>query len=304
MLIILYGDISNKKNEKQQLMIDGKVTCGYREYAKNFGCIIYMMPQDIKQPWEYVMIQPKNVVNFINKHPDAVIWSVKHSPKKDEQILSKIKNKKIYYSCNAKNIWNNKCNVSLVDTPKRVKKNGKLWFKGKDPHYWKPLKENQKEYDYVLVGLRGDKNETYFIKSLREIKEKRKILWIGGYKFKKKIPKTHHEVHLTKKLSQDEVKNNIPKAKVGILFTELKVEGFPQGFLEMTMCGVPVVYNIKAPRNKFYFHKYNHVLCTKNNMVKEAEKLLKNRYPIKCREIAINNYRLEKSYERILECLK
>ncbi len=304
MLIILYGDISNKKNGKQQRMISGEVTCGYREYAKNFGCIIYMTPQDIKQSWERVMVQPKNVVKFINKHPDAIVWSVKHSPKKDEQILSKIKNKKIYYSCNAKNIWNSKCNVSLVDTPKRVKKNGKLWFKGKEPHYWKSLKEQQKEYDYVLVGLRGDKNETYFIKRLNEIKEKRKILWIGGYRFKRKIPKTHHEVHLTKKLSQDEVRNHIPKARVGILFTELKVEGFPQSFLEMTMCGVPVVYNQKAPGNKFYFHKENSLLCIKKDIIKSAETLLKNRDPIKCREIAIKNYSLEKSYKRILECLK
>lgn len=304
MLIILYGDISAKKHGKQQLMIDGKVTCGYRDYAKKFGCIIYMTPQDIRQPWEHVMVRPKNVVKFINKYPDAVVWSVKYSPKKDSQILSKIKNKKIYYSCNAKNIWNNKCNVSLVDTPKRVKKNGKLWFKGKDPHYWKPLKENQKEYDYILVGLRGDKNETYFIKQLNQIKEKRKVLWIGGYRFKRKIPKTHHLVELTKKLSQDEVRNNISKARVGILFTELKVEGFPQGFLEMTMCGVPVVYNKRAPGNKFYFHKENSLLCMKDDIIKSAETLLKNRDQIQCRQIAIKNYSLEKSYERILECLK
>ncbi len=303
-LIILYGDILDKKQAKHQLMIDGKVTCGYREYAREFGCIIYMTKQNIRLPWEYVMVQPKNIINFINKHPDAVVWSVKHSPKKDGQILSKIKNKKIYYSCNAKNIYNLKCNASLVDTPKRVKQNGKLWFKGKDPDYWLPLEEKQKEYDYLLVGLRGDKNERYFIKKLNEIKEKRKVLWIGGYRFKRKIPKTHHEVHLTKKLGQNEVRNNIPKAKVGVLFTELRVEGFPQGFLEMTMCGVPVVYNIKAPRNQFYFYKYNSLLCLKKNIIKSAETLLKNRDQVKCRKVAIENYSLEKSYERIQECLK
>ena len=304
MLIILYGDISNKKHGKQQLMISGAVTCGYREYAKKFGYIIYMTPQDVKLPWEHVMIRSKNVIKFINKHPKAVVWSVKYSLKKDEQILSKIKNKKIYYSCNAKNIYNNRCDVSLVDTQKRVKINGKLFFKGKDPDYWLPLKEEQKEYDYLFVGLRGDKNETYFIKKLNEIKEKRKILWIGGYKFKRKIPKTHHEVHLTKKLSQDEVRNNIPKAKVGVLFTELKVEGFPQGFLEMTMCGVPVVYNRRAPGNKFYFHEDNSLLCLKEDIIKTAEQLLRNRDQVKCREVAIKNYSLRKSYKRILECLK
>jgi len=304
MLIILYGDILDKKREKHQSMIDGKVTCGYREYARKFGCIIYMADQKIKLPWERVMVRPKNIINFINKYPDAIVWSIKHSSKKDEQILSKIKNKKVYYSCNAKNIWNNKCDISLVDTQKRAKKNGKLWFKGKDPDYWLPLEEEKKEYDYVLVGLRGDKNERYFIKGLNNIKEKRKILWIGGYKFKGKISKTHHDVHLTKKLTQDEVRKNIPKAKVGILFTELKVEGFPQGFLEMTMCGVPVVYNKRAPGNKFYFHKFNSVLSVKKSLITSAETLLKNRDQVKCRETAIQNYSLEKSYERMLQCLK
>lgn len=304
MLIILYGDISNKKHGKHQLMIDGAVTCGYREYAKNFGYIIYMTPQDVKLPWERVILKPKNVVRFINKYPDAIVWSVKHSPRKDKLILSNIKNKKIYYSCNSKNMYNIKCNISLVDTQKRVKQNGKLWFKGKNPNYWLPLEEQKKEYDYILVGLRGDKNETYFIKKLNEIKEKRKILWIGGYKFKKKIPKTHHSIELTKKMSQNEVRNNIPKAKVGILFTELRIEGFPQSFLEMTMCGVPVVYNQRAPGNKFYFHKDNSSLCVKAYIIKTAETLLKNRDPIKCREVAIKNYSLEKSYRRILECLK
>ena len=85
-------------------------------------------------------------------------------------------------------MYNLKCNVSLVDTPKRVRKNAKLWFKGKNPNYWKPLDDIKKEYDYLFIGTRGDKNEIYFLKKLNEIKKKRKILWIGGYGFKNKIP--------------------------------------------------------------------------------------------------------------------
>ena len=151
MLIILYGDISNKSNWKQQRMIDGGSTCGYREYARNFGHIIYLCPQKIKLPWEHSIVKPKNVIKFINKYPDAIVWSVKHSPQKDNQILSQIKNKKIYYSCNAKNCYNQYCDVSLVDTEKRVKKNAKIWFKGKDPLYWQTSKE--KEFDYVFNGV-------------------------------------------------------------------------------------------------------------------------------------------------------
>jgi len=305
MLIILYGDISNKSNWKQQRMIDGGSTCGYREYARNFGHIIYMCPQKIKLPWEHVILKPENVIKFIKQYPDAVVWSVKHSPKKDNQILSKIKNKKVYYSCNAKNCYNQYVDVSLVDTPGRIKHNAKIWFKGKDPEQWKPLFEEDKEFDYLLVGTRGDKNEKYFLNNLmRTIKDKRKILWIGGKKFKNQVKPTHHEITYTGFIGQEEVSKNIPKCKVGILFTELKVEGFPQSFLEFTMCGVPTIYNINAPKNKFYFHKDNCILCQKKELIKSAEKLLKNRNSKLCRKTAIDNYSIQKSYERILKCLK
>ena len=301
MLIILYGDFSTSINHKQQRMIDGGCTCGYREYAQNFGHIIYMAPQKISKSWEHSITKPKNVLKFILQYPDSVVWSVKHSHKKDTEILSKIKNKKIYYSCNSDNMYNNFCNVSLVDTPKRIAKNAKIWFKGKDPNYWKS--NNQKDYDYLLIGRRADKNEFYFINALDKINEKRKILWIGGEKHRNKI-NTKHKIDYTGFIGQDEVKNNIPKAKVGILFTELTIEGFPQSFLEMTMCGLPVVYNKNAPRNKFYFHDNNCLLCTKKEIVKSAEYLLKNHNSIECRKEAIQNYSIEKSYNRIISCIK
>lgn len=302
MIIILYGGISKKKNLKHQLMIDGGATCGYREYARNYGHIIYMTPQTVRQPWEHSIIRSKHVVAFIKKHPHSIVWSVKHNTRKDTEILANINNKKVYYSCNSRNMYNSFCDVSLVDTKGRVRKNAKLWFKGKDPDYWKP-NNSKKKFDYLLIGKRADKNELYFLKRLNKVKEKRSVLWIGGKKHEKKIV-TNHKVVCTNFMSQDEIRNTIPSAKVGILFTELRVEGFPQTFLEMTMCGLPVVYNTKAPRNEFYFHEGNCLICSKKGITQGAETLLKNVDPVKCREIAIEHYSLKKSYNRIIKCLK
>lgn len=304
MLIILYGEVANKTKWKHQRMIDGGATCGYREYAKHFGTIVYVTPQKVSLPWEKSIYKPKHIINFINQHPEAIVWSVKKGPRKDREVLSKIKNKKIYYSCNAKNRNCKQAHINLVDTKERLKypKKDRIWVKGKDPDYWKPQGQ-KKEFDYLLIGTRGDKNETYFLNQLNSIKEPRKILWIGGKKHEHKI-KTKHQVVCTGFMGQDDVRDNIPRAKVGVLFTELKIEGFPQSFCEMTMCGVPVVYNINAPRNRFYFHKGNSLLCTKDKMVFSAEKLLKYYNPELCRQIAIKNYSIERAYRRILECIK
>lgn len=303
MLIILYGELASKSMWKYQRMIDGGATCGYREYAKHFGTIIYLSPQKVKLPWEKSITKAKSIIKFISQHPEAVVWSVKKGPRKDKEILSKISNKILYYSCNSANRHCKFSTVNLIDTPERLKrKKDKLWVKGKDPDYWKSREQN-KEFDYLLIGTRGDKNETYFLSKLNSIKEKRRILWIGGKKHQHKV-NTNHVVVYTPFIGQDYVRDNIPRAKVGILFTELKIEGFPQSFVEMTMCGVPVVYNIQGPRNKFYFHKGNCILSTKKDLVKNAEILLKIYDPDLCRKIAVNNYSLKESYRRMLECLK
>ena len=283
------------------MLIDGGATCGYREYAKNYGHIVYMTPQQTKQPWEHSIPNPKDVVDFIAQYPDSVIWSLKHDPRKNTEILAKINNKKVYYSCTGTRMYNSYCDVSLVDTEERIERNAKLWFKGKDPNYWKP--SSRKEFDYLLIGRRADKNELYFLDRLNETKEKRSVLWIGGANYKG-IIKTNYEVGYTDFANQDSVRNLIPLAKVGILFTEIPTEGFPQSFLEMTMCGLPVVYNENAPRNKFYFHESNSYLCSKEDIIRGAETLLKNVDAVKCRETAIENYSLDKSYERILSCTK
>lgn len=303
MLIILYGEVSNHTKWKHQRMIDGNATCGYREYAKHFGHIVYVTPQKVKLPWEHSIYQPKNIINFINKYPKAVVWSVKHGPKKDRMILPKISNKKVYYSCNSKNRCTKVADICLVDTPDRLKgPKTKLWVKGKDPDYWKPQGQ-EKEFDYLLIGQRADKNELYFLNKLNIVKDKRRILWIGGEKHKDRV-NTNHDVTFLPFVSQSTVRDNIPRAKVGILFTELKIEGFPQSFVEMAMSGVPVVYNINGPRNKFYFHEGNSVLCEKKSLIKNAEHLLRTYDPVICREVTIKNCSIQRAYERILECLK
>ena len=73
MLIILYGEVSNKTKWKHQRMIDGGSTCGYREYARNFGHIVYVTPQQVKLPWEHSIVEPENIIKFISKHPKCTL---------------------------------------------------------------------------------------------------------------------------------------------------------------------------------------------------------------------------------------
>ena len=62
---------------------------------------------------------------------------------------------------------------------------------------------------------------------------------------------------------------------------QLKVEGFPQSFLEMTMCGVPVAYG--GPKNSGYFFPENAVLVNKKaSLLQSAEHLLKHHNAKKC----------------------
>lgn len=299
-LIILYGKFSENHHIKQQMMIDGKCTCGYREYAQNFGEIIYLAPQKINDNFSHSIYDESSLLEYLSFHPEDIVWSVKSDSKKDE-LLKKISNKKIYYSCCAHDVINLNADISLVDDESRLKDNAALWFKGKDENYWK--EKATKEFDYLLVGRRADKNELYFLDYLNDIDIKRKILWIGGNDHKHKI-KSHHYVHTTDFISMNNVRQLIPMAKVGILFTEHKSEGFPQTFLEMTMCGVPVVYNKTAPKNKYYIHKNNCLLTDKNNLIKDAEFLLNNHDSKLCRRDAIENYSITKSFEHMKGLLK
>lgn len=304
-LIILYGPWSQEYNGKQQMMINGNCTCMYRSYAKEFGEIIYLSPQNVSLSWEKSIYESSRLLEYINSQPDSIVWVVKHDPERDKRIIKFIKNKKLYYSCNAHNCRNDYCDISLVDTEERQKKHGgnsKVWFKGKDPEFWKPSPE-EKIYDYLLIGRRADKNELYFLDRLNAIDENRKILWIGGAKHKSQI-NTKHDVTTTDFAGPNIVSQNISKAKVGILMTEHPSEGFPQSFLEMTMSGLPVLYTDTAPRNDRYFKEgINCLFSSKKEMVLNAEKLLLNHNPEECRKWAIEHYSLESSYKNMLSLL-
>jgi len=307
-LIMLYGGIGDNLNKKQQMMIDGQCTCGYREYARKYGVIIYMTPQNCKLSWEN-SLTANEAVRFCNDHPKSIVWSVKHDPLKDEKIISKIKNKKVYYSCCNRNMINDICDISLVDTTERLKlsKKAKLHIKGKDPNYWLPINFSEKIYDYVLVGKRADKNEIYFLNRLKEeVKDVRTVLWIGGEAHRNKVPRCHHSINLLPFVGQDMVRDNISLGKIGILFTEHPAEGFPQTFLEMSMCGLPVIYNCDAPMNSKYIGDYNIRLIDKPGLVSAAESMLfrmNQDISNKCRTDAINRYSIEISYKNICQQL-
>jgi len=125
-LILLYGQLTDKHNPKYQNMIEGKMTCGYKPYAENFGEIIYLSPQKVYQEWEKSIYNPKELIRYLKSKPDYLVWAVKHDLHRDKTVLRHIKNKKIYYSCNAQNCINHYCDISLVDDKQRIKDNVKL----------------------------------------------------------------------------------------------------------------------------------------------------------------------------------
>jgi len=253
-LIILYGKFGHNHNEKQQRMIDGDTVCGYRDYAKRFGEIIYLCPQHVHHEWEHSIPNTEALTEYLGAQENAIVWSVKHDQSKDVILRSITHIPTLYYSCCAYNVCNPYVDVSLVDTPGRLNcgANCKQWFKGKDPTFWRHRGE-ERIYDYCLCGRRGDKHEIDFIKQLTEdCKEKRKVVWIGGIAHNKTWGKTHHDVVCTPPANPRRVRDLMCSSKVGILLTDLPAEGFPQTLIEMAMCGLPVVYNEKGPTNTLY----------------------------------------------------
>ncbi len=290
-LIILYGGGSGKILGLSR----GRFTCGYREYATKFGLIVYMCKGKQNTPWERFVPRVKHVVDLCNSHPNAIVWAVKFvdSSEPRAEVLRNISNFKLYYSCCSNNTFSKLADISLVDTEhRRRNKRQRVWIKGKDPDFWLPSKN--KEFDYLLMGRRNDKNQTFFLQHLNRIQEQRSVLWIGGRKFLGKVKSKHH-IEYTDTGGADFVRTQIPRARVGVIFSQLKVEGFPQSFLEMTMCGVPVVYG--GPRNKGYFFSDNLVFVKKKALLlQSAEQLLKSHDSKKCRDTAIKHYSLDKSF--------
>lgn len=303
-LIILYGRFGDKLHDKQQAMIYGESTCMYREMARAFGEIIYLCPQNTRDNYSKSITNTPQLKYHLLGRPDSIVWSIKYDPtQQKDKILEQIPNKKVYYSCCSYNTTNSSCNISLVDTPERVKDNAVLWVKGKDPDFWKP-QGSKKVFDYCMIGKRGDKNEVWFIDQLTaQVKEKRNVMWIGGQKHAHKIGKSHHNIVCTEFSGPEGVRNYIDLCKVGVILSEIPAEGFPQSFLEMTMMGVPVVY--MGPYNeKYMLRGVNMVRCTnKSASCDISEAVLSAPETGDCREHAINNYSLEKSYESILRGL-
>lgn len=296
-LILLYGAQGSVPNKKIQGHLDGKRTCGYREYARCGGYIIYMSPQsNATQSWEKTFPMGKGVADFCNSFPDAVVWSVKYEPGK-ATILREVENFKIYYSCNARNSVDKYCDVGLVDTPERISHpKHRLHLKGKDPDFWKPL-PSQKPFDYLMMGVKSNKNQHYFLKRLQwDVKSPRKVLWIGG----DKGISQHgiHELHCTGPIGPQKISALIPAAKVGFVYSEIPAEGFPQSFLEMTMCGVPVVYG--GPMNPRYFFPENSVVCKKKEVAVAAEHLRDTLNVEACRQVAEREYSIYKSIDYLV----
>jgi glycosyltransferase involved in cell wall biosynthesis len=274
--------------------------------AEKFGEIIYLAPQTCSKPWERSITSKQELIKYLYTQPDAIIWSVKHDHRKDE-VLSLLDHKKVYYSCCAYYRYNKYCDISLVDLPQRVSGNAVLWVKGKDPEYWYPSGQI-KETDFLIVGPRGDKNELFFLTEMEKTEKEYTIEWIGGEAYRNSI-QSKHRVSYTPFLSQYLMRETIPRAKIGIIISEHPAEGFPQTFLEMTMCGLPVIYLCKGLPNRVYY--YNCFSITdKYQIAEKAEEILLhyNTIPDKmsyvARKYAIENYSLEKSYESILKGLE
>lgn len=323
-LIILYGHLGKEKDYKYQNYIDYDYTCMYREFAEYYGDIIYLTPQKVKRPWEHSITNPREVIDFCHKRKNDIVWSVKHDAEKDKEIFSKIQNPtKYYYSCNNRNSYNKYATYSLIDTEDKSNSvpNRLLFLKGKNNKFWKNHETNR-SYDYVLMGKRGDKNELYFIEQLEKYtSENRSILWIGGsdkwFDYLKQNGPRYGNVWVshTSFCSNLSVRNYLNQACVGILYTEHPMEGFPQSFLEMTMCGIPVIYPTGAPINSFYYQSkkksINVKFCNhkKSDLIKDSEKLLKivKENPTiskKCSDFSASRYSLKKAYQRLVHYAK
>jgi len=297
-LIILYGKFGKKLHEKQQRMIDGGSSCGYRDYARLFGEIIYLCPQRLSRKWEKSITEPQELVRYLNSQENVVVWSVKHDPAKDA-CLDYVKHPKLYYSCCAYNTINRHVDYSLVDTIERVKPgtNAVLWQKGKDPEKWNYDPEVKRVYDYLLVGRRADKNEIWFIDKLtKKVKEQRSILWIGGKEHRYKF-NTHHYVKCTPFVGESEVIKLMNKCYVHVLLSEHPAEGFPQSIIESGMCGCCVIYS--GPRGIFENKEEAFSHCEDMLLVTSCggwEKLGRRESK---RKLFVDDYSIHKSWEQM-----
>jgi len=301
-LIILYGGGSDQHplSEKTKSLLRGEMTCGYREYAQTMGGVIVYMTNERKKSRSNDLFfnSRSDMIEYCNSNKEAIVWSVKSDPSKNH-ILKRITNFKMHYPCQGRNMVDKYCHINLVDSSSRlVQDNCKVFFKGKNCDFWKPNNKT-KEFDYVIMGRKDNKNQSYFIDRLNSIKDKRSVLWIGGDRYRDKV-RSRHRVEYTSVLSPSEVRRNICRARVGVLCSDIKTEGFPQSFLEMTMCGVPVAY--KGTLNHYYFDRVNcELVSNRKKIVSSSELLLLRANSSDCRKFAMETYSIKKSIDQFFK---
>lgn len=303
-LIIICGNPHAGDSPKYDRIFSQDVTFGYRDYARVAGALIF--PFSISgelRSYEAAVNDPDAIAEYCNAWPDAVVWSLKAWTPEKVALLQRIKNRKVHYSCGARNTFNPHCDVSLVDDPIRVSnKHMRLWIKGKDPQQW-PLLSDTRVYDYLVLGRnKPGKNQKLFYSMIFDsVASPRSVLWVGGSDVEEEIPAGIHKLHLVPFAKSVDLPSYFAKCKVGGLFTEWHDEGFPQSYLEMAMCGLPVVYNAAAPWSTSYESPAISCRVTRKNLVEQAEHLRNNADHAKCRAAAVAQFSLERSIASIIE---
>lgn len=304
-LVILYGDVSVTAPPKTLSIIRGDLTCGYRDYARRFGTIVYPFPMAPTQAYERSAPDLDTFVSFMASKPDAVLWVIKAgSPQRDAWIRA-VACPKLYYSCCASDLAHESCDFSLVDTVKRARVHPtcRVWVKGKDADLWQPQGE-ERVYDYVLIGRdKPGKNQKLFLRHLSdELQTSRRVVWVGGSRSTRAYSERWgaHVVDFLPMSGPAQVRRCLSSSRVGILFTKYRNEGFPQSFLELAMCGTPVVYSVHGPYNSSYFHDSIARVTNERGLVTTAETLRERADAAACRMEAIRRFELEISYQCLM----
>lgn len=308
-LVILYGDVSATAPAKTLSLIRGELTCGYRDYARRFGTIVYPFPMRPLFAYEHSAPDQVAFASFIASKPDAVLWVVKTGGPRRDAWIRAADRRKLYYSCGASDLVYESCDFSLVGTEKRarVHPSCRVWVKGKDADFWQSRGE-ERIYDYVLLGRdKPGKNQKLFLQHLRdELKTSRRVVWVGGSRSREAYAERWgtHEVEFLPMLSPDRVRCYLSSSRVGILFTKYKNEGFPQSFLEMAMCGTPVVYSAHGPHQASYFHDSLAAITDERGLIMVAEALRERADAASCRTEAVRRFELEVSYQCLMRIIQ
>lgn len=296
-LIILCGNPHAQTSDKYERIFGGGFNFGYSDYARVAGCILFAFPVNFPlSSWMGCFPDGDGLVDYCCRYPDALVFSIKPSDKRKARLLQKLPHAKVYYSCGKRAGYDSSCDVSVVDDPARVTNDRtRLWVKGKDSVFWAPSPA-ERVYDYVMVGrTKKGKNYELFLDLLaKSDAPPRRVLWVAG-----PSPGVTrlgvHELEQIEYSSATIIRGLLSRSRVGILFTAYPDEGFPQVFLEMVMCGVPVVYRDKAPWQSCYDHPAICVRTGQDRLIASAESLLARADAAACRQVAESRFSLDKS---------